>query len=91
MLEPDREFLCVQRQSPLWSFASTKPVHPLGDVGNEIRTRHLAIIADIDAGLDLPCDDVIQRNAQRRVEGVRVEGLFIDFGDQDVRERLAAR
>ena len=67
---------------------------PVLDVGGVARLRHLAVVDDVDAGLDLLLDDLGHRRAHARGERRRIDRhallLGVHHADEIVRPRQAA-
>src|SRR5260370_360985 len=76
------------------SSCSTKPavaaeaVEPVLDVGGVARLAHLAVIDDVDAGLDLLLDDRRDRVADARFERRRVDRDAFLLGEHRPDQRL---
>ena len=79
----------VARHAPLARAA--KAAHPLGRIGREADARLLAVVADVDADLELFGHDVAHRRLGLEGQGCGVDLLAPVLPDEQVAERGGAR
>ena len=66
---------------------AAEAAHAVLHVGEEALARLLAVVADVDAGLELAGDDVPRRLLDRRGEGGRVDRLAPALAHEQLQQR----
>ena len=89
--EPDRKLPGILGNRPLCSAAHAEAAHAFGDVGREVRSRHLSVIADIDPGGELFLDHSKGRPLHTGVKVCLRYFLSCLAGDNQVGEPLDTR
>ena len=79
----------VARHAPL--ALAAEAAHPLGRIGREPDARLLAVVADVDAGLELLAHHVAHCGLGLAGQGGGVDGLAAVLADEQVAKRGGAR